>query len=56
MAEILFRYASDCSMDNIDTARVNYHQFLNKFTVLWPQKVEQKEGRNKTLNDQEAYF
>jgi hypothetical protein len=25
MAEILFRFASDCSLDNIETSRVNYH-------------------------------
>jgi hypothetical protein len=25
MAEILFRFASDCSLDNIETSRINYH-------------------------------
>ena len=59
MAEILFIYASECTVENIRTTRINYHQFLNKFSIFWPQKVEVKEGvsrKNDSANAQEAYY
>lgn len=37
MAEILFRYLSDCRTD-LDSARVNFEKFIRKFDVLWPKK------------------
>ena len=37
VAEILFRYMSDCRSD-ITKARVNYFQFLLKFDIIWPKK------------------
>jgi hypothetical protein len=47
MAEVFFRYASECNSDNIKTTRVNYHNFINKFSILFPPKIEIKEGMPK---------
>ena len=38
LAEMLFRYMSNCTDISISTARVNYFEFLKKFDVIWPKK------------------
>lgn len=41
-AEMLFRYMSNCTDESIDSARVNYFEFLKKFDVIWPKKNVRK--------------
>lgn len=54
MAEMLFRYMSDCRTD-LQKARVNYRQFLNKFDILWPKKPESKERKDDATIAQDEF-
>ena len=54
MAEMLFRYMSDCRTD-LQKARVNYQTFLNKFDILWPKKPESKDRKDEATIDQENF-
>ena len=55
MAEMLFRYISDCRTD-LESARVNYEEFLRKFDVLWPKKPEPKGRKDESTLAQEEWL
>lgn len=57
MAELLFRYMSDCRKHNseLGSVRVNFHTFLKKFELLWPKKPEPKQSKENALTAQEQY-
>ena len=55
MAEMLFRYMSDCRT-NLENARVNYEEFLRKFDILWPKKQEPKGRKDESTLAQEEWL
>ena len=55
MAEMLFRYMSDCRTD-LESARVNYEEFLRKFDVLWPKKQEPQGRKDASTVAREKKF
>ena len=54
MAEMLFRYMSDCRSD-LQKARVNYNKFLTKFDILWPKKKVSDERKDEATIAQEKF-
>jgi len=51
MAELLFKYISDCRNDEeLHNIRVNYKSFLMKFDLIWPKKVVPQTNSNKADN------
>jgi hypothetical protein len=51
MAELLFKYVSDCRNDEeLHNIRINYKSFLMKFDLIWPKKVVPQTNSNKADN------
>jgi hypothetical protein len=51
MAELLFKYTSDCRNDEeLNNIRINYKVFLMKFDLIWPKKVINQTNSSKADN------
>ena len=51
MAELLFKYISDCRNDEeLHNIRINYKAFLLKFDLIWPKKVIVQTNSSKADN------
>ena len=51
MAELLFKYISDCRNDEeLHNIRINYKAFLLKFDLIWPKKVIVQANSSKADN------